>query len=212
MGRYHDLTGLRFGRLVVREYVASNKHGQPQWRCVCDCGGQRVVLANALRSGLTVSCGCRRQETLTAGRLRHGLSGHSAYKTWKAMISRCYDEADKDYSGYGGRGVLVCDRWLELESFIADVGEKPRGQSLERMDNSKGYSPENCRWATPREQGANKRNNNILKIGGVEIHLADVARKFGLTETTIARRLAAGMTGDQIVSVPVRKYTRKAAP
>lgn len=211
MARYQDLTGLRFGRLVATNYSGSNKHGQPRWTCVCDCGSEKVVLANSLRNGLTVSCGCRRQETLNAGRERHGASAHSAYKTWKAMMARCFDESDKDFPNYGGRGISVCTRWHDLTAFIADVGEKPRGHSLERIDNSKGYSPENCRWATPLEQGANKRNNRMVVVGGVEFHVAEASRKFGITENTFRRRLEAGMTGDQIISTPVRKRARRAA-
>ena len=127
------------------------------------------------------------------------------------MISRCCNPSDKDWPSYGGRGIKVCDRWLDPTKFIADMGEKPKGASLDRIDNDKGYSPENCRWASPVEQGSNKRNNNRIVIGGVTIHVAEAARKFGISESTIRRRIDAGLNGDQIVSIPVRKYTKAAA-
>jgi len=213
MGREaENLTGQVFGRLTVTVKSQDPRFRTPAWVCQCSCGTVVGVRAMSLKSGATRSCGCLNTERRAELKTKHGYSGHSSYKTWKAMISRCHNPTDKDFPEYGARGISVCARWHELAEFIQDMGEKPEGHSLERIDNSKGYGPENCRWATPAEQGANKRNNNVLIIGGVQIHLAGAARMFGLTETTIRRRLESGMTAEQAVNTPVRKRSKKAAP
>lgn len=206
-----NLSGKIFCRLTVLRRSNDPKFKTPAWVCFCICGSEYETRAMSLKSGATRSCGCLNTETRTKLKTVHGASAHTAYKSWKAMMGRCHDDQDKDFAQYGGRGITVCERWHDLLKFIADVGERPKGYSLERVDNNKGYSPGNCRWATPLEQGANKRNNRLVVINGNKMHVADVARKFYLTETTIVRRLNSGMTGDQLVRVPVRKYERKAA-
>ncbi len=185
--RYLDLSGNTYGRLRVVEYAGNDRLGKAMWRCVCECRGQRVVRANALRSGRTVSCGCRRAEMLSSGRLRHGLSGHSAYGSWKAMVDRCTNPKSKDYKWYGARGIKICDRWLSIQGFVAEMGERPAGCSIDRIDPNGDYTAENCRWSNPVEQGAHKRNNVVVAVAGIVGHIAAVARQSGLPETTVRR-------------------------
>jgi hypothetical protein len=159
-----DITGQRFGRLTVfnisRE--ASKKH--VYWRCRCDCGTRLAVDGSALRNGHTQSCGCRQSEAASRTQRRHGHAingGSRMYQCWLNMIARCYNKNGTYYRNYGGRGITVCKRWRKFENFLADMGERPAGRSLDRINNDQGYSPANCRWATRSEQNKNKRRHAL---------------------------------------------------
>lgn len=160
-----DITGQRFGRLVAAKCVGAQKNHGRVWRCECDCGNEHNVPASTLRSGAVVSCGCynaERASTLAKRTLtKHGQSTGArtrAYQCWKNLRARCANENRPDYERYGGRGITVCDRWANsFESFYADMGDPPPGRSIDRIDNDKGYSPDNCRWATVSEQNSNQR-------------------------------------------------------
>ena len=155
------MIGLRFGRLVVTAPAGRTKHGKPTWLCRCDCGSDHVVVGANLRSGNSQSCGCLQREEAGARALTHG---HAAgvgvsptYQTWTGMIQRCTNPERKHWERYGGRGISVCTEWAaSFESFLADMGERPEGTSIDRIDGNGNYEPGNCRWATPAEQEANK--------------------------------------------------------
>jgi len=156
-----DLTGQRFGRLVVVSLEKSPR-SRPHWRCVCDCGEQRVVYGYSLTSGRTVSCGCFKVAFATLLNLSHGhtrgRSQSPEYSVWEAMIQRGTNPKNRDWKNYGGRGITVCSRWLQFSNFLADMGRRPSPNlSLERVNNDLGYSAENCKWATRKEQRANQR-------------------------------------------------------
>lgn len=156
--------GNRYGRLVVLERAGSDRHYRAQWLCLCDCGDTKVILGQSLRRGLTRSCGCLNIESKT----KHGMSYHPLYNVWHNMMRRCYDSNNPRYADYGGRGIEICDRWKSIENFIEDMGDRPMGATLDRIDNNGSYSPENTRWATPKEQNLNKRVSVLLcaKCGG----------------------------------------------
>lgn len=190
------MIGNRYGRLVVQADAGiRGKKYDRYWECLCDCGQRTVVVGHSLKNGGTKSCGCARRETLqriltTHGRSKNGKS--RAYSVWKSMKQRCFDPNCESYSRYGARGITVCDRWLDFNNFLADMGEPPNSRSLDRIDNSKGYSPENCRWATFREQNRNRRSNTVLTVDGVSLCLIEWSERTGLKPATICRRLAAG--------------------
>ena len=199
-----NLVGERFERLLVLSRSENSLSGKVKWLCRCDCGNEKTIGSAALRSGATRSCGCFNLERCAELKTKHGMITHSAYGTWKSMMGRCHNSNDKDYADYGARGIVVCEAWHDMPTFAQDVGEKPANCSLERIDNSKGYEPSNCKWATPFEQGANKRNNHHLLIHGEVIHLAEVSRVYGIKESTLRNRLYLGMSDEDAVFVPVR--------
>lgn len=163
MGLFRDLTGERFGRLLVKHKNGYNKHHQLYWMCECECGNKKNVLGCVLSRGDANSCGCLKKESIAKVNYKHGKTRTPIYAIWHSMMQRCYDKNSHAYSRYGGRGINVCQKWQTFEGFYADMGEKPEGMSLERKDVNGDYSLENVIWATAKEQANNKRNNIILE-------------------------------------------------
>lgn len=157
-----NLTGNRYGRLVVIGCAGNNAHKQRTWLCQCDCGETNTVVGGSLVSGLTRSCGCLKNDTIRAIRLKHGHSSgrkrSTEYTAWKNMKIRCGYPDYKAFHHYGGRGITICKRWLNsFENFLADMGPKPFGLTLDRINTNGNYRPSNCRWATWKQQRANRR-------------------------------------------------------
>lgn len=161
MGRpLTDLTGQTFGHLtVLRRAPDAGRH--VKWVCQCSCGNTSSTYTNYLLKGLTRSCGHLRAEVKTVhGHKTRSEKASPTYYSWKSMKWRCANTAPKDWKYYGGRGIAVCERWANsFEAFLADMGERPPGKTLDRIDNDKGYEPGNCRWATTSEQRLNRRDS-----------------------------------------------------
>jgi hypothetical protein len=160
-----DLTNHRFGKLTAR-WPAGRSCTRILWLCSCDCGKLSVVFALNLTRNHSSSCGCEGSRTTLKDRLtKHGMTGTPTYKTWLCMIYRCTKPAHEHYKYYGGRGVSVCDRWRTFSNFYADMGKRPIGMTLDRINNEGNYEPSNCRWATKKEQMANSRPKQRKYIG-----------------------------------------------
>lgn len=155
-----DLTGKRFGRLLVLcRYGSTNARGR-NWKCLCDCGNIQYSTTSRLVNERTRSCGCLRREQLARLSRTHGMSESRAYHIWCGMWTRCTNAATKDWKNYGGRGISVCSRWEHFENFLLDMGEPPDATSIDRIDNDGNYEPTNCRWATAKQQQSNRRAQN----------------------------------------------------
>ena len=156
--KFADITGQRFGRLSVVRREGSIGAGFAAWKCQCDCGNEVLVDVGRLRAGRTRSCGCLARECAAARKRTHGMTGSRAYKTWVMMIQRCTNPRYPNYKNYGARGITVCQRWREsFEAFLADMGNRPSGLTLDRKDNDGHYEPGNCRWADALTQVRNRR-------------------------------------------------------
>ena len=154
-----NLTGHKFNKLTVISEAPSKK-GKSFWLCRCDCGQSKIVCLNNLRNRHTQSCGCLGYQNAKT----HGMYGTPEHTVWVHMIQRCYNPRRWQYKYYGGRGIKVCERWLDgFKNFYADMGPRPIGMTLDRVDNDGNYTPLNCRWATDIEQRAN-RSNRVRKL------------------------------------------------
>lgn len=175
MPSFIDRTGQRFGMLVVRKRVIIDDNKKSTyWECICDCGNVKIVDASHLVSGDTKSCGCFNRKLLSERRTTHGMTGTKIYYNWVSMLQRCTNPDKWSYKHYGGRGIAVCDDWYFFENFLADMGDSYKeGLTLDRIDNDSGYSPENCRWATMKEQANNRRNTIFVEYAGMKKTLVE---------------------------------------
>lgn len=196
--RSKDLTGQRFGRLVVIEPMPLANNGNAMFKAKCDCGAIVVKRGSHLRLGSVKSCGCL-HDTHAIGKQYGKTHGHAiagqrspTYESWTAMWQRCTRNKHPDFHRYGGRGITVCERWKSFENFLSDMGERPPGKNLERRNNDEGYCKDNCKWATAKEQSRNRASNRLLCHHGQIRCVSEWAEVLGIKKSTLNERLRRG--------------------
>lgn len=203
-----NLIGKKIGRLTVLDF----HHKQNRvyyYTCKCDCGNVCVKKSNYLLNRKTYphpSCGCWHRELYIAASSTHKMTKTPEYKSWQEMRYRCLNPDNPQYFRYGGRGITVCDRWKDsFENFVADMGERPSNQhSIDRIDNNKGYSPENCRWATRKEQCNNRRSNINLTYKGETKTLKQWCELYNMKYSLVQQAYYRGHSIDYII----KKYSQ----
>lgn len=199
-----NLGGQKVNKLRVLHRV-ENVGNQPAWLCKCECGVEKRFLGMHLRAGTTHDCGCGTLKRRSDAIKRHGRAGTPEHRTWCGLIHRCACETSPSWKNYGGRGITVCNRWLKFENFFEDMGLRPEGMTLDRKDNSKGYGPDNCRWATVKEQQNNRRSNVYLTLEGEVKTLKQWATHFRVKYAVVKARRANGVTGTDLFAASPRK-------
>lgn len=214
--KLQDLTGKRFGRLVVLrravDWESKYSRKRARWMCLCDCGNEKQVIGDSLKSGHTRSCGCTQREIVSS----HGNSYSLTYSSWKSIKQRCYNQNSPSAHNYLGRGIEMCERWRDsFETFLQDMGERPSlKHSIDRIDNNKGYTPENCRWATRSEQMRNTRLTATVDLFGETVNIIDACEKYKIDRNTVAKRIRnmdkSGLTIEECFLRPIdKKMVRK---
>jgi len=197
-----DLTGQRFGRLTVLNRTESLKNCSA-WECRCDCGAIKVIRGTALRAGSIVSCGCYNRENHTKHGRRCDRKNNKSDRTYTSYISmkaRVLNPKAHAYKNYGGRGIKICESWLEggFEQFLADMGERPDGKSLDRIDCNGDYCPENCKWSTREEQAENRRSSILVTFNGETKCISAWARELSVERYAIHSLIKKGKTLDEL--------------
>jgi hypothetical protein len=201
-----DLTGQRFGKLtVISRNKDNSKSGNARWNCLCDCGNTAIVIGSKLRSGYTKSCGCARKSDVA-----QGYAGTRLYKIWRGMFRRCYKKDSDNYKYYGGRGITICKEWREFIVFRnwALSNGYADNLTIDRIDPNKKYSPNNCRWATIKEQQNNKTNNSYLEYKGKSFTYSQFADYLHVPYWTIVNQLKLGWTIEKIANKAKERNAR----
>lgn len=184
-----DLSGQRFGRLVAIAIHPIRKSRNVQWRCVCDCGSGVIAMSSNLSRGLTRSCGCYKRDLSIARHKTHGLSRTPEYSSWRSAMTRCFNPKCAEYKYYGGRGIVMCETWrVSFERFLQDMGPRPDGSELDRINNDGPYSPDNCRWASRVVQMRNTRQTLRITHDGITLSLTEWAERTGIPRSVLDDR------------------------
>lgn len=200
MPKLNDLTGIKFGRLTVKErgedQISPSGRHRVMWDCICDCGNKVSVHTDNLTNGKSNSCGCIRKEMMSKKQKTHGDTNTRLYGIWSAIKARCYNKNTVTYKDYGGRGIKICDEWRNnytaFKNWAYENGYE-EGLSIDRKDNNLGYYPENCRWVSAFMQANNRRSNRIYTIGSETHNLTEWANKMGINPKTVFTRIYSGM-------------------
>ncbi len=202
-----DIKGRRYGRLVVLERAANDKHQNAMWLCQCDCGNQIIVRGGTLRSGQQKSCGCYNKELQAnfKGHYKHGGAHTRLHTIWKEMRQRCTNPHTTNYKNYGGRGIIICEEWNDFSKFRewAINNGYADDLSIDRIDVNGNYEPQNCRWSTDKEQSRNKRDTLTICYKGKQTPIIQVAEEIGIKYGTLRRRIINGWSDERAIHTPI---------
>lgn len=201
MTRKIDLTGQIFGRLTVIKRVINDSGGNCRWLCKCECGNIKEIVGTVLRDRRSTSCGCLHKEVVSKTMSTHKLTNTPLYRVYRSMKERCSNPHSEFYPIYGGRGITVCDDWrhyyLSFYNWANENGYR-KGLSIERIDNNGNYCPENCKWATMKEQANNKRNNVLITYNNKVMSVTEAARLSGINHSTLNSRVINNCNPDKL--------------
>lgn len=205
MAKIKDLAGIRFGRLIALSIAGKERDRHLRWNCICDCGNNTIVSSTNLIQGNIISCGCYKKEKMSNKFKTHNKSNTKEYNSWKSMKIRCYLDRAKEYHNYGGRGITVCERWRNsFENFLSDMGECPKGYSIDRIDNNGNYEPGNCRWADYITQANNTRANRLITYKDKTQSISMWAREFDISIKALRSRLDNGWQWEAALTTPIK--------
>lgn len=196
-----DRTGQKFGQWTIIADTGKKKNNASVWLVQCSCGTTREIRIDRLTAGRSKSCGCYRTHWPDSPR-KHGLSGSKTYSSWVGMLNRCRLPSMKCWPRYGGKGITVCERWHKFENFLEDMGERPKGMTLDRLSSSGHYEPNNCRWATYAQQNRNKSDSVWIFFNGMIRTIDDISALTGVPRSTIETRMKKRFNIHEAVSMP----------
>lgn len=201
----------RFGRLTAIKHAGRNERNSALWLCTCDCGNEKLVAYAELKTGRTKSCGCIRRERAAQMNAKHGMSYSKEFVSWTKAKDRCFNSKHPAFHKYGGSGITMCDKWKNsFEEFYSELGLCPRGHTIDRIDNNKGYEPGNCRWASKKTQSQNSVWPRVVTIAGVSKNISEWAAVYGISNSVIYNRLNKLMWPiEQAVTTPPRKLRKR---
>ncbi len=223
---FQDMTGRQCGKLAIMSRAANSSTNRAQWLCRCECGKMLVIAGKKLRNGHTKSCGCLRKEIGARNglsRRKHGASHSREYETWNRMKQRCHNPDNQNYLRYGDRGIYTCQRWhSSFTAFLQDMGKIPSSEhSLDRINNEQGYNcghcsdclqrgvAFNCRWATTKQQARNRRSNRKLTFQGKTASIIEWSEIVKIAPDTIQKRLEAGWSIKEVLTLPISRTNRR---
>lgn len=218
-----NIINQRFNRLIAVKFHHKDKNRQHHWIFKCDCGKEKVIIKTCVVNNKVKSCGCLRRETAKKSGQKnkiHGMRYSTFYRAWIGIKNRCLNNRTKPFPGYGGRGIRICDRWLKFNNFKDDMYNSyldhikkygVKNTSIDRIDNNGNYCPENCRWATWKEQNGNRKNNVILLYNGKKQIINNWAKELGFKRECLKNRLKRGWSVEKTLTTPLmlNKYTFK---
>ncbi len=197
-----DMIGKTFGILIVLSREDNDKCGQLRWLCLCRCSQKKTIYGKHLRSGHTRSCGCLAKNNSTRHKHSKGGKSSKTYTSWNLMVRRCVNPNNPSYNNYGGRGISVCRRWRKFDNFLEDMGVRPDGQQIDRIDNNGNYCKSNCRWVTSQQNNRNRRNNHIITFRGKTQCVTAWAEETGIKCGTIYYRIKHGWSIKHTLTKP----------
>jgi len=195
-----EIIGKKFGMLTALKHVGETSLGRYRFECLCDCGKTVIRGQDSLTRGSSISCGCQRFEKYRT----HGMTNTPTFGSWQSIIARCERPSSISYQYYGAKGVTVCERWRHsFEAFLEDMGPRPNGMSIDRINSTGNYEPGNCRWATITEQNNNKSDTRLITFNGKTMNMSAWAKEIGTSPSSLHSRIAyMGMSIEDALTIP----------